>query len=171
MFVQSHMVPSHISTWSQQQQYNSAPGTSISAAPTVYRAPQTQEKEITSAPQLRTKGLYLALFKYLDIRCRLLYTNINIAGTTSFVPTALRRPGGVAPAKKPKFAPRSASIGPSKPAPSSNKDSDKAYEKFMREMSGLMWPFLVSSQLKISAPYYVHRIIQIEIRSERLEAG
>ena len=63
------------------------------------------------------------------------------AVTTAFVPTALRRGGGGAghaPAKKPKFTPRAttSSIGPQKPA--ANKDSDKAYEKFMREMSGLM---------------------------------
>ena len=59
------MVPSHISTWNQQQ-YNSAPGTSISAAPTVYRAPQAQEKEITSAPQLRTKGIFRS-FEVLEL--------------------------------------------------------------------------------------------------------
>lgn len=128
--VQSHMVPPHISTWAQPQ-FAQPHGTAITAAPTTYKPNQPQEKEITSAPQLRTKAC----------------TN------TAFLPTSLRRGGAVppggggggVPAKKQKFTPRQQNIGPVVPssappaAPTTSKDSsDKAYEKFMREMSGLM---------------------------------
>ena len=140
------MVPPHISTWAQPQ-FAQPHGTAITAAPTTYKPNQPQEKEITSAPQLRTKGEFFTLY--------IISTKLNLACTnTAFLPTSLRRGGAVpsgsgggggVPAKKQKFTPRQQNIGPVVPssappaAPTTSKDSsDKAYEKFMREMSGLM---------------------------------
>merc|ERR1711962_1215220 len=76
--VQSHMVPPHISTYQQYQyQGHVQPTGTITAAPTVYKAPGATPvaqtgKTISSEPQLKKpKGL-----------------------ATSFIPTALRGSGG-----------------------------------------------------------------------------
>lgn len=136
--VQSHMVPPHLSTYQQYQYQNVQPTGTITAAPTVYKGssssgatPVAQSgPSISSEPQLKKpKGL-----------------------ATSFIPTALRGSGGQssssssmtsrpAPTNRgfvpSSLRPSASSIGPSRPS-NQKSDTDKAYEKFMKEMSGMM---------------------------------
>lgn len=126
--VQSHMVPPHISTYQQYQyQGSNQPQGTITAAPQVYK-PQApgSGKTFSSEPQLRAS---------------------KKGGTTSFLPTALRigpsKPSAPSQIKNP-FTPASLSRPTSSmPKPdridkSKQGNTDKAYEKFMREMSSLM---------------------------------